>query len=339
MTAKPILIVVTNSTVHTTLVQALNMDMGMDACATTPPLQLMLIPAGGSVHGRDGRGWNNPDPQAIVDFFLANGLDIPIDIEHATQLRAPKGEPAPAVAWGKALEVHPDGSVWGSFEWNEKGCELVMGRQYRYYSPAYIIDPQTMNIVGIKSVGLTNTPNLEVPALNHQNQKGVTMQLAALLAALGLASTATFEEAINSITQLKGDLTVALNSAASPPLDKFVPKADYDLALNRATDAEGKLATQAKEALDVAINTEITAALAAGKITPATQEYHIAQCRQEGGLDRFKAFCAAAPVVAANSDLGTRKAGETETALNAEELKVCESLGLTAEEYRKANPA
>ena len=39
---------------------------------------------------------------------------------------------------------------------------------------------------------------------------------------------------------------------------------------------------------------EIEAALGAGKITPATVEYHKASCRQDGGLERFRDFVKAA---------------------------------------------
>jgi len=163
------------------------------------------------------------------------------------------------------------------------------------------------------------------------------MNLAALLAALGLPSTSTFDEALNHITKVKGDLTVALNAAQSPPLDRFVPRADYDTALNRATAAEGKLEAQAKETLETAINTEIDAALKAGKITPATRGYHVEACRMEGGLERFKAFVAAAPSIAGDSDLDTRNPNNTTTALNSEEEKVCKMMGLSVEEYKKAN--
>lgn len=311
----------------------LNFELSQDGIAA--PTELMLVPSGNRIEGRDGRAWNNPDPQGIVRFLQQNGLDIPFDIEHATQHKAPKGEPAPAMAWCKSLEVRPGGSVWGGIEWNTEGSDLITSRKYRYYSPAYIIDRQTMNIIGIKSVGLTNTPNLEVPALNHKQEKGAVMNLAALLAALGLASTASFDEALNHIGKLKGDLTVALNAAGSPPLDKFVPKADYDLALNRATAAETKLADQAKDVLETAINTEIDAALKAGKITPGTKDYHIAQCRQEGGLDRFKQFAAAAPVVADVTGLDQKKPGEQDTALNAEQEKVASMFGNTADDLAK----
>lgn len=321
-----------NSSDDDTIV-ALNFEL---ASGDAPPSTIMLVPAGRTVIGRDGRSWNNLNPQTILDFFSENGLDIPVDVEHATQLKAPKGEAAPAMAWGKSLDIHSDGSVWGNFDWNQAGSDLVVSRQYRYYSPAYIIDKQTMNIVGIKSVGLTNTPNLEVPALNQKQEKGGVMVLATLLAALGLSTTASFDDAINSIGKMKGDLTVALNSATAPPLDKFVPKADYDLALNRASDAEGKLATLAKEQLETAINHEIDAALAAGKITPGTKDYHIAQCRQAGGLDRFKAFVGVAPVVAADVNLEKKLLG-TDTALNAEDKAACVALGISEEDFIKAN--
>lgn len=303
-----------------------------------PPAELLLVPAGKVVQGRDGRAWNNSNPQGIVDFFRQRGLRVPIDIEHATELKAPKGEAAPAVGWHPEIYLKSDGSIWAKSDWGPKGRDMVLNREYSYYSPAYIYDKTTMEIIGIKSVGLTNTPNLNVPALNSEaTTKGApSMELEQLLAALGLPAGTTFAAALNHLTKLKGDLTVALNAANSPPLDKFVPKADYDLALNRATDAEGKLATQAKETLETAINTAIDAALAAGKITPGTKDYHIAQCRQEGGLARFEAFVAAAPAVAADTSLDKKKPGETETALNAEELQVCTALGISAEEYRKA---
>lgn len=339
---RPILIVCNNQEVAAQMM-ALNFDLFQgepQESAAALPVRLMLVPDGDRVTGRDGRSWLKPDPQIILDFFTSNGLDIPVDIEHATQLKAPKGEAAPAVAWVNDLRLEADGTISGATQWNHEGIELVgVKKSYRYYSPAYIVDSATGTIVGIKSVGLTNTPNLSVPALNHQKEKGDIMQLPALLAVLALPPTATFDEALNSITKMKGDLTVALNSAASPSLDKFVPKADYELVLNRATAAEDKLTAQDKATLETAINTEIDAALKAGKINPSTKEYHVAQCHQEGGLDRFKQFVAAAPVIAGDSNLDKKQPGETDTALNAEEQKVCDMMGLSVEDYRKANPA
>ena len=162
------------------------------------------------------------------------------------------------------------------------------------------------------------------------------MELEQLLAALGLPTSTTFAAALNHINGMRTDLATALNRADNPPLDRFVPRADYDTALNRATTAETSLKSLQDSQLETAISSEIDAALAAGKITPATKEYHIAQCRQEGGLDRFKTFVAAAPVIAAPSDLGGRAADEG-TALNSTDQKVCEMMGLSVDDYKKHN--
>jgi phage I-like protein len=314
---------------------ALNFEL--TSTGVTPPSELMLIPPGKRVVGRDGRSWNNPDPQGVVSFFQERGLRIPIDLEHATELKAPKGEPAPAVAWCTALEARPDGSIWTKTDWTPKGTEMVLNKEYSYYSPAIVFDKATMNIVGIKSVGLTNTPNFTIPALNREDRQkeASPMELEQMLAALGLPAGTTFAAALNHIAQMKANQATALNSANSPSLDKFVPKADYELALNRANDAEAKLKTQATEALETAINSEVTAALAAGKITPATKEYHVAQCRQEGGLERFKAFVGAAPVVADASNLDRKDPSSTDTALNAEQIKVAEMFGNSVEDIAK----
>jgi hypothetical protein len=74
--------------------------------------------------------------------------------------------------------------------------------------------------------------------------------------------------------------------------------------------------------LETAINTEIDTALKAGKITPATVDYHKAQCRTEGGLERFKQFVAATPVIGGDTNLDGKNPDGGNKALNAEEKDV-----------------
>ena len=333
MTQSLNLIVALNSAVPDVFRMALNFEMPQDGSA---PEWLELLPAGQIVTGRDGRTWINDQPEGLLAAFAAEGKDLPIDWEHSSELKAREGEEAPAAAWIKEMELRDGGSVWGRVEWTTKGAASVSSKEYRYLSPVFVFEQESRRIVRLTSCGLTNQPNLFLNALNRvQTTEVTTMDLAQLLAALGLPATFTLAQALNHIAKLKDDLATALNSAASPALDKFVPKADYDLALNRATSAEGKLAAQDKAALETAINTEIDAALKAGKITPATQEYHVAQCRQEGGLDRFKAFVAAAPAVADASKLDGKKPGETDAALNAEQLQVANMFGNSVEDLKK----
>lgn len=298
------------------------------------PAWVHLIPAG-QVDGRDGRSWNNSEPQAIVDAFLAGGMDLPIDIEHSTELKAPQGEPAPAAGWIKELEDR-SGGIWGRAEWNETGRTLVGGKQYRYLSPVILYNPESGTIAGLTSIGLTNRPNLNLQALNHQTGSAKPPKedrmLKALLAALALPEDATAEQALAAITTLKTELATAANHARNPSLEKFVPRADYDTALAKAANAEQALDTLRKEKLEGEIESAINTALEAGKITPATVEYHTAQCRQEGGLQRFAAFCAAAPALGGPSGLEGKDPAAPATALNAQELAVAAMFGNTAQD-------
>ncbi|MEN6466558.1 MAG: phage protease, partial [Syntrophaceae bacterium] len=198
-------------------------------------------------------------------------------------------------------------------------------------------------IVRIVSAGLTNQPNLYMAALNQEQldenlrKEKEIMDLAKLLAALGLPATTTFEEALNRIAANKRELETALNRAESPSLDKFVPRADYNKALERATNAETAL-NKIKEAdLEKAINTEIDVALKAGKITPATADYHRAQCKTEGGLDRFKSFVAAAPVIADPSNLDGKKPNGGGN-VDDVQLAINQQMGIDAETYKKFSP-
>ncbi|MBP7517182.1 MAG: hypothetical protein KA768_05060 [Desulfobulbus sp.] len=313
------------------------------------PERVQLIPAG-AVVGRDGRQWVLDDPQQVVDRFIEQGTELPVDIEHSTELRAPKGEPAPAAGWVHQLEVI-DGAIWGAVNWNETGRGLVGGKQYRYLSPVILYNPGDGSIKGLTSVALTNRPNLHLPALNFENMGSVPEKgsgpannqgdttpeeqpmLKAVLAALGLPEDATEATAVNAVKELNTKLASAMN--AQPSLEKFVPRADYDQALTRATNAEQGLAEIRKAKLDSEIQAAIDGALAAGKITPATVDYHRAQCSQEGGLERFAAFVAAAPAIGDPSGLDGKEAPAGAKALNAEQRQVMEMFGNTPEDIAK----
>lgn len=313
---------------------ALNFEIAADGAA--PPAWIELLPSGQIITGRDGRTWINDQPAIILQAFQEDGKDLPIDWEHATELKAPNGEQAPAAAWIKELQLRDGGAIWGRVEWTPKGVASIANREYRYLSPVFRYEIDSRRIFRLTSCGLTNQPNLFLNALNSANQQeDETMNLAELLAALGLPATATFLDALNRIGQIKAEHATAVNQAQNPALDKFVPRADYDTALNRATTAEQQLADQKKAELDTAINAEIDAALKAGKITPATKDYHVAQCRMDGGLDRFKEFVKAAPVIGADSGLGDKNPGEGGLALNAVEAQVAAMFGNSVEDLNK----
>lgn len=305
------------------------------------PEWIELLPPGQKIAGRDGRSWINPDPVAVIAATQALGLDLPIDYEHATEFRAPKGEEAPAAAWidHKSLRVSESGAIEGRVEWTERGLNSVASREYRYISPVFLYTKGDYRVVRLDSVGLTNKPNLHLKALNQQHHEDEPMLIAAaILQALGLSDSATEADVVSAINQQRQDLASARNSQQPPSLDKYVPREDYNQALARAANAEQQLQAKSKADLDAEIDRELDAALDAGKITPATLDYHKAQCRAEGGLQRFKEFVAAAPSVTASLGLD-KKPGDKPNVLTEEEKAACRLLGQSEEEFLKAKGA
>ena len=314
---------------------ALNTDLSATVSDGKAPEWVELIPPGPNVTGRDGRQWLF-DEQAgmlVQSSFLGRAIDLPIDWEHATQHRASKGESAPAAGWIKQLELR-DGALWGLVDWTPRASEQVINREYRFLSPVFDFDPDTTRIARLVSAGLTNKPNFLLTALNQETTENTPVKLSpAVLAALGLPETATEEQAIAAAAQLKA--TAQATNTEKPNLTQFVPRADYDALGVRATNAEQALASQKKADHDKQVDAAITSATQAGKITPSTVEYHRAMCQDEAGLNRFKEFVTAAPVVAAASDLGDRRPDHLKTALNAEEQQVAKLLGMSEADFIK----
>lgn len=305
------------------------------------PEWVQLTPAGPDVEGRDGRKWFLPNPEQVVAAFNAAGMDLPVDLEHSTVLKGAKGEPAPAVGWIKAMEVR-NGALWGRVEWTEDGARAVASRSYRYLSPVFTFTKAANQIVEMLSAGLTNQPNLRLAALNRaanpnnpddpdptlNPDKGRPMNLTRITKALGLddgASTDQIETAVNRL----------ITSADQPDISKFVPKAEYDTALNRATEAEAKLAERDKSATDTAINSALDAAVAAGKITPGSRGFYEAACRAEGGLDKFNTFVEGAPKIAEPSNLDKVELGG-KTKLTADEVAACRAMGMSEADFIEA---
>lgn len=225
------------------------------------PQWVELIPAAdadGIVAGRDGRAWrfDAPAHQSILSAHAGLGMDVPVDWEHATQHRASEGGEAPAAGWVNQLEIR-DGALWGQVEWTERAAQQIGSREYRYLSPVFDYDTTTRRIAQLVSVGLTNLPNLRLTALNQRQEPMMRSDAltAAIVSALGLKADASDDDVATALNSLKNtaDTAQALNSQ-QPSLERFVPRADYDAALNRAETAEllrGELPVEAPAELDV----------------------------------------------------------------------------------------
>jgi len=327
--------VMKTATVTSALSIAINGQLPLEAA----PEWIQLLPAGPTIVGRDGRNWVLPEPAALIEAHRRLGRSLVIDWEHGSERKSPAGERAPAAGHIEELEARPDG-VWGRVVWTPQGAEDVRTGAYRYISPVFLHDKATRRIVELRGAGLVHEPNLPLAALNKADPSrlGVkSMDLSQVYAALDLVDGANEDQILAAVTKLKADKEKALNRAENPDLARFVPRADYDQALERATNAEATLKQLQDQARDAEIEAVIDAALKDGKIVPASVDYYRAQCRREGGLDEFKNFVSSAPKIVAPSNLDGKPAAPegAATALNDEERAVIRQLGITEEAYLK----
>jgi phage I-like protein len=303
------------------------------------PEWIELLPAGALIKGRDGRTFTVPDPQALVDASLAYnaGRDIVVDFEHASDIAAPMGQPAPASGWIDALEVR-DGAIWGRVAWTKAAHAMIAAREYRYTSPVFFHekteDGRAAEVFVIVRAALTNNPNLTLTALNGAGQSSLTppskeppMNIAALCAALGLPATASESEVLTAIN--------ASRSSQAPDMALYVPKAQHDAIVTELNSVKAANATAAKAVFDLAVNAALDGAISAGKVVPAAREQYLAMCSNQAGLDNFKALVEKLPVIA-SAEAGAAAGKTLETAsgaLSGDEIAACSALGLTYEQF------
>lgn len=286
------------------------------------PEWVMLWPQGRLVVGRDKRSFVISDPAAIIAATRPR-LPLLVDYEHDYEQREP-GQDTPAAGWIEDLEVR-DGAIWGKVNWTGKAANAIADKQYRFHSPVYLYRKGTspMEVLAIDGMGLTHRPNLDLTALN--NEQDCTMDKT-ILEALGLTEAHTTEAVV-----------AAINSLKTPAPDKFVPRADYDLALNRAANAEQKLAGLEKAQNTAKAEALIDGAIAAGKIAPASRDHYLKLAANS--FDEVKALVDASPVVIPPGQdpvLANANPGKDAGGLSPEEKAMCSQLGLSEEEFTKA---
>lgn len=286
------------------------------------PNEIVIIPPPekdtNQIKGVDGRVFINESNRDIIQKFKQNGLDIPIDINHATETRAHHGEASPAIGWIKEL-FERDSTLFGRVEWNT-GAETVKDKEYRYLSPSFLCEYSFSKegtkcyIRGISSVAVCNTPNLrDIPALNTESSKGEN-RMKKIIKALNLKEGASEEEVLSAIESRRQGM---------------VPKSDYDLVLNRAEQAEEKLAEEKTKEFKKELNAALDEAIKNRKIAPASRKYHEGTIRTEAQLNSFKEMVGASPEIIQKEEQKTESAPE----LNAQEAEWAEKMGYSPKEW------
>ena len=121
------------------------------------PAEFQLLPAGEiAINGEPPVFLDDLAAKSVIDAFEGRGNDMVIDYEHQTL----KDVQAPAAGWIKRLVFKGQEGLWAGVEWTEKAKSYLTSREYRYFSPVFLITKGDRKVVRIEHVALTNYPRL-----------------------------------------------------------------------------------------------------------------------------------------------------------------------------------
>ncbi|MBX8802503.1 hypothetical protein HBA92_17315 [Ochrobactrum sp. MR28] len=304
------------------------------------PEWILLVPAG-EITTRDGRQFNNQTPDDILTSFAADQRDIPLDYEHATEVRAPQGLSAPAVGWITQLKIE-NGEVFGKVAWNPEGRTAVETRAYRYISPVVHLSMGTRSVFRISSVSLTNDPALYIKSLNRRDTpefEGDLTMLKAIAKALNLAETATEAEILSALSVQHSEKEQLRRAAETPDATKYVLRSEHDTLIERCNTLTAENAQLKKDDAEKAVVALVDGAITEGKVIPAIRDSEIALCRAVGA-DAYKERLSKLSAIIKPGETETRQEpGKVSGKLDDAQKEMCRSMGISEEEYLKDLPS
>lgn len=327
---------------------------GKDAGA---PEWVHLLPAtsGGTIQTNDKRGpYTVADAAKVIERSMVAGDGrLPLDENHATDLAAPNGQPAPARGWIVELEARADG-IWGRVEWSDAGRALIETRAYRVISPVIVHD-KAKRVWAILRASLVNRPNLRGLAALHQETDMTFQQKLAEMLGLGADASeddiaAALAKALEKPEGGEGGEEAALNAALAPVAKalKLDEGADLKTVLNaiQATPNEGELVELQSTVTE--LTTQLNAVTESTARDKATAYVDGEIKRGRAGLkpvrDRYialhmkdpaeaEALIGAMVVLNASGTAELPPAEDGAVSLNAAQKAVAAQLGMTNEDY------
>lgn len=345
-----------------------------DVSASSAP-SAQLLPAG-VFRAEDGRPHNLPGwrlNETVAARVLARARQrknrFVIDYEHQTQAAETNGQPAPAAGWfsPEDLEFRPDQGLFAArVEWTPRAKAFIDNKEYRYLSAVFGYDEATGDVLFLMCAALTNTPALDgmnevaITALSARAAQffqadpdtattpsvgtppetaSMNPVLKALLAALGLAESATETEAMAALTLIKTQAAmvdglqtqVAALKSTSPDPARFV-------AIEKYNELNTQLVQLKSADVERQVEDILTKAKAEGKLVPAAE----AVWREVGKADvaqlkRLVESTPANPALAGQQQTsGQQQVSGGGQELDEATLAVCKRMGITPEQYKGA---
>ncbi|KPU91140.1 phage protease [Variovorax paradoxus] len=325
-----------------------------------------LLPAGEFV-GRDGRPgenltWKLSDEQgralAARMSERHQRVKFQLDYEHQSMLAEENGKPAPASGWATTFEWRDgDGLYATGVQWTTNAKQMIEALEYQYISPVIAYDKKTGVVTDVINAALVGIPNLDLNPVAQERvarmnasfsssptnpeQSPMSPILKAMLAALGLAETATEQEATSAIATLKAsaesvsglNTQIATLKAQNPDPTKWAP-------IETVNTLNTEIAQLRASSVEREVDALIEQARADGKVVAAVEpvwrnlgKVNVTQLKQL--IDATPAN----PALAGKSQTegkppGGGGGGGGQGAASEEELAVCKNMGMTLEQLR-----
>ncbi len=335
-------------------------------------ITLQVTPAG-NFKPRDGRQMKVPAwridaaiASSVIARFQAKKTPPVLDYEHQTLWKEENGQPAPAAGFFRSLEWRDGEGLFAQVELTARAAQYLADGEYRYFSPVFIFDPVTGDVLDLQMGALTNNPAIDgMHALGERAAATFGLQLEnpedtpvnpllkAVLAALGLAETTTEEQAIAALTAhqsdqdalrkllgvKEGENVVAVctglkaRAGSAPNPAEYVPVTVVEELRGEIAALTGRLKVRDDKDVDVLI----AGALADGRLLKAQENW--ARDLARADVAHLTAYLSTAKPLTALRGSQTRgepPVVDESTGLTADELAICSSMGITHEAFKAA---
>ena len=222
--------------------------------------EFIKITPRGRVTTRDGRTYAF-DPERLVARFEADGVELPVDLDHAISSSPFTDRDGSAVGWITALEAREDGT-YGKVDWLDAGRAVLEARSRRYLSAL------SMPALAAADPVTKTEPNMTSSAL------------AGIAKALGLNEAADETACLSALSDMRAGM---------------VDKAVHDETLANLQAVTDELAALKSENRGKEVDAVLDAALTAKKIVPAQRDAYVKLCATDEGLAEVKALLEATP--------------------------------------------
>lgn len=320
---------------HTTQFAALVFEIGAGGVTT----EAHLLPAG-EFRAEDGRPYD-ADAWCLDGEIAAQVLarmqkrknDTLIDYEHQSLRAEYNGQPVIAAGWFNTLDWRESG-LWAiDIGWTDTAQQRIATREYRYISAVFSYLVGSGEVLEIISVALTNTPALDglesLTALSklyrHDPTGDDDMQPKGTPADQITALTTANLDLTANVASLTGENTKLTAQVAALTAERDKAQADLKAVQDKQAADAAAAETQQRDSL-------VTAALTDGRLAPAQKDW--AGKQSLASLTEF--LGAAAPIIGDQTQSSKVDLTKKQAALTKEEKDMCESLGVSEEDFIKA---